>query len=99
MGVPFSVAICPFCTPALIVLLGVAAGIGSPGFGAALLLAFALGRAIPILLGAIAVGWLGHLAALRRFHKVFEVIGGILLILSGLYMLNAYFVVVPSLAA
>ncbi|MFT6015081.1 MAG: cytochrome c-type biogenesis protein, partial [Candidatus Azotimanducaceae bacterium] len=47
---------------------------------------------------AIAVGWLENLSGLRRFHKVFEVIGGILLILSGLYMLNAYFVVVPGLA-
>ena len=99
LGVPFSVAICPFCTPALIVLLGVAAGIGSPGFGAALLLAFALGRAIPVLLGAFAVGWLENLSGMRRFHKAFEVSGGVLLILSGLYMLNAYFVVVPSLAA
>lgn len=99
LGVPFSVAICPFCTPALIVLLGVAAGIGSPVFGVALLLAFALGRAVPVLLGAIAVGWLENLSGLRKFHKAFEVIGGILLILSGLYMLNAYFVVIPGLAA
>jgi cytochrome c-type biogenesis protein len=99
LGIPFSVAICPFCTPALIVLLGVAAGIGSPSFGAALLLAFALGRAIPIVLGAIAIGWLENLSGLRRFHKAFEIIGGIMLILSGLYMLNAYFFVVPSLAA
>jgi cytochrome c-type biogenesis protein len=99
LGVPFSVAICPFCAPALVVLLGVAAGIGSPGFGMALLLAFALGRAIPILLGALAVGWLENLSGLRKFHRVFEVIGGILLILSGLYMLNAYFIIVPSLAA
>lgn len=99
LGVPFSVAICPFCTPALIVLLGVATGIGSPGFGVALLLAFALGRAIPILLGAMAVGWLENLSGLVRFHRAFEVIGGILLILTGLYMLNAYFIVIPNLAA
>lgn len=31
LGVPFSVAICPFCTPALVVLLGVAAGITVTG--------------------------------------------------------------------
>lgn len=99
LGVPFSVAICPFCTPALVVLLGVAASIGSPGFGVALLLAFALGRAIPIMLGACAVGWLESLSGLSRFQKTFERIGAILLILSGLYMLNAYFVIVPSLAA
>lgn len=68
-------------------------------FGVALLLAFALGRAIPILLGAIAVGWLENLSGLSKFHKVFEVIGGILLIASGLYMLNAYFIIIPALAA
>ena len=98
LGVPFSVAICPFCTPALLVLLGVAASIGSAGFGMALLLAFALGRAIPILLGAVAVGWLESLPGLAKFHRIFEVIGGILLILSGLYMLNAFFVIIPAVA-
>lgn len=99
LGVPFSVAICPFCTPALIVLLGVAGSIGSPLFGTTLLLAFAVGRAIPIILGAVAVGWLESLSGLKRFQKSFETIGGVLLILAGLYMLNAYFLVVPALAA
>jgi cytochrome c-type biogenesis protein len=99
LGVPFSVAICPFCTPALIVLLGVAAGIGSPGFGMALLFAFALGRSIPILLGALAMGWLENLAGLSRFHKGFEAVGGILLVVSGLYLLNAYLLFIPALAA
>ena len=98
LGIPFSVAICPFCTPALVILLGVAAGIGSVTFGMTLLLAFALGRAIPILIGAIAMGWLESLSGLGRFQKYFEIGGGVLLILSGLYMLNAYFVVIPSLA-
>lgn len=98
LGAAFAVAICPFCTPALVVLLGVAASVGSPLFGMTLLLAFALGRAVPILLGAVAVGWLENLSALSRFQKVFEILGGILLILSGLYMLNAYFLVLPGLA-
>jgi len=97
LGIPFSMAICPFCTPALVVLLGVATGIGSPWFGTALLLAFALGRTIPIMLGALAVGWLENLSGLRRFQKAFEFVGGMVLILSGLYLLNAYFIVVPSL--
>ena len=39
LGIPFSVAICPLCTPALVILLGVVSGIGSPLFGATLLLA------------------------------------------------------------
>lgn len=98
LGAPFAVAICPFCTPALVVLLGVAAGIGSPLFGTTLLFAFALGRALPIILGAVAIGWLQTLKVLSRSQKAFEVVGGLLLLLAGLYMLNAYFVVIPELA-
>lgn len=71
LGAPFSVAICPFCTPALVILLGIAAGIGSAWFGAVLLLAFALGRAVPIILGACAVGWLESLKTLSIHQKAF----------------------------
>ena len=99
LGIPFSVAVCPFCTPALVILLGVATGIGSPLFGATLLLAFALGRALPIILGAWAVGWLESLKPLQHAQKIFEIIGALLLVLSGLYMLNAYFFLIPDLAA
>lgn len=99
LGVPFSVAICPVCTPALIALLGVVAAIGSPILGATILLAFAVGRAIPIGLGAGAMGWLESLKPLARYQKAFDVVGGVLLILAGLYMLNAYYFIVPELAA
>ena len=99
LGIPFSVAICPFCTPALVILLGVATGIGSPLFGATLLLAFALGRAVPIILGAWAIGWLESLKVLQHSQRAFEILGALALILSGLYMLNAYFYVIPGLAA
>jgi len=98
LGAPFSVAICPVCTPALIVLLGIAAGAGSPLFGVLLLLAFAIGRAVPIILGAWAMGALESLTPLSRSQKLFEILGGVTLILSGLYMLNAYFFIVPALA-
>lgn len=98
LGAPFSVALCPICTPALVVLLGLVAGVGSPVFGVLLLLAFALGRAVPIIMGAVAVGWLEGLSGLQQYHRVFATIGGILLILSGLYMLNAYYFVIPRLA-
>lgn len=98
LGVPFSVAVCPVCTPALVVLLGIAAGIGSPLFGGTLLFAFALGRAVPIILGAVAVVWLESLSLLQRYQKAFQVAGAVTLILAGLYMLNAYFIVIPELA-
>jgi cytochrome c-type biogenesis protein len=98
LGVPFAIAICPVCTPALVVLLGVSAGIGSPAWGALLLLAFALGRALPIALGAVAVGWLEQVRSLARWQHAFDVAAGVTLIAMGLYMLNAYFFVVPALA-
>ncbi|MGE0288442.1 MAG: cytochrome c biogenesis CcdA family protein [Bradyrhizobium sp.] len=98
LGGSFSVAVCPACTPALVVLLGVAAGIGSALFGVTLLLAFAIGRSIPVILGAWAIGWLEGLKGLRRSQRAFDIVGGIVLILSGLYMLNAYFFIIPELA-
>lgn len=98
LGVPFSIAICPVCTPALIVLLGVSAGLGSPWTGALLLLAFALGRAVPVVLGATAVGWLQNLQSLAPYRRLFETAGGLVLIAAGLYMLNSSLFLVPALA-
>lgn len=94
LGIPFSVAVCPFCTPALLVMLTAAAGIGSVPFGFALLLAFALGRSIPIALGAASMGWLESLQMFARHQKALEVIAGLTLIVAGLYLLNEYFFII-----
>ncbi|MFZ5540806.1 MAG: cytochrome c biogenesis CcdA family protein [Pseudomonadota bacterium] len=94
LGIPFSVAVCPFCTPALMVALTAAAAIGSVPFGFALLLAFALGRAVPIALGAWGMGWLESLKVLSRRQKAIETVAGVILILTGLYLLNEYFFLV-----
>jgi cytochrome c-type biogenesis protein len=99
LGASFSVAVCPGCTPALMILLGIAAGVGSPLFGMLLLLAFGLGRTIPVILGASAMGWLEHREGLRSSQRALELAGGVVLVLSGLYMLNAYFFWIPELAA
>ena len=45
------------------------------------------------------MGWLEGRAGLWRSQRALEVAGGLVLILSGLYMLNAYFFLVPGLAA
>ena len=37
-------------------------------------------------------------ASLSRYQRIFDIAGGVTLILMGLYMLNAFFVVVPALA-
>ncbi len=98
LGIPFAIAICPFCTPALAVLLGVTAAIGSVVLGVVLLLAFALGRAVPVAIGAFAVGWLENLTSLARYRRGFEIAGGLILIVMGLYMLNAVLIWIPELA-
>jgi cytochrome c-type biogenesis protein len=90
LGIPFSVAVCPFCTPALMVTLTASAAIGSVPFGLSLLLAFALGRSIPILLGAWSIGWLESLNGLQRSQKAFEIVAGVTLILTGLYLIRDY---------
>ncbi len=99
LGAPFSVAVCPVCTPALVILLGVAATTASASIGAVLLLAFALGRAVPIALGASTVGWVERFPSMANYQRWFEICAGILLVLAGLYLLNAYFFWVPALAA
>ncbi len=98
LGAIFSIAVCPVCTPALVVLLGVTVGLGSPWIGAALLLAFAVGRALPVAIGAISIGWLENLRSLDSYRRAFEMVGGLTLIVFGLYMLNAYFFWFPALA-
>lgn len=98
LGIPFDIAVCPICTPTLVVLLGVTAGIGSVWLGVVLLLAFALGRAVPIAIGAFAVSWLENLSHFARYRRGFEIAGGVLLIAMGFYMLNAVYIWIPELA-
>lgn len=94
LGIPFSVAVCPFCTPALLVALTSSAAIGSVSFGFFLLLAFALGRSIPVMLGAWSMGWLESLNILSRQQKALEILAGIALVITGFYMLNEYYFII-----
>ena len=63
-----------------------------------LLLAFAISCAVPILLGGWALGALEAMKPLSRHQSAFEIVGGIALVASGLYMLNAFFLWIPELA-
>ena len=90
LGVPFTVALCPACTPALLATITASAAIGSIPFGLALLLAFGIGRSVPVLVGALGVGWLESLTPVARYHKLVEVIGGITFIATGLYLIYQY---------
>ncbi|HID46091.1 MAG TPA: cytochrome C biogenesis protein [Chromatiaceae bacterium] len=94
LAIPFSIAVCPFCTPALLVTLTASAAIGSAAFGGLLLLAFALGRSIPVMLGAWSMGWLESLSIISRRQRALEIAAGITLFVTGLYFLNEYFLVI-----
>ncbi len=91
LGIPFAVAICPFCTPALLVALTSSAASGSVIYGFSLLLAFSLGRSIPILIGAWSMNWLESLQDLSRYQKTLEKVAGSVLIITGLFLINEYF--------
>lgn len=93
LGVPFTVALCPTCTPALLTAIAASATIGSVPFGGTLLLAFGLGRSVPILVGAWGFGWLESVMPMARYHRIVEMVGGLTLILTGLYLLNEYFLI------
>lgn len=99
LGIPFAIAVCPVCTPALVVLLGVVAGIGSIWLGIVLLLAFALGRAVPLAIGIFAMSWVENLKRFADYRRSFEIAGGVTLIVAGLYMLNAVLFLIPALAS
>lgn len=91
LGIPFTLGICPACSPGLLVGLGASAVVGSIGYGALLMLMFAIGRTVPILLSAISMAWLESLRPVSRYRRVFETVGGSVLIVLGLYLLNDYF--------
>jgi len=71
--------------------LSASAVIGSAPYGALLLFVFGIGRTIPVLIGAFSMGYLESLKSLSRWHHWFEIIGGISLVLIGLYLLNEDF--------
>ena len=63
----------------LLIMLCVSAAIGSALYGLAMLVAFAVSRAVPILIGAAAFGWVGRLKPLHGAQNSFEHLGGIVL--------------------
>ncbi|MBN51080.1 MAG: cytochrome C biogenesis protein [Spongiibacteraceae bacterium] len=91
LGIPFTIGICPVCSPGLLVGLGVSASIGSVFYGAALMLSFAIGRVIPLLIGAVSLGWLENLQSVEKWRSRIEQAGGLTLIAVGLYLLNEYY--------
>jgi len=91
LSIPFTVGVCPVCSPGLLVVLSASAAVGSPYYGALLLFVFGIGRTLPVLLGACSMGYLESLKSLSRWHYYFEKTGGIAFIIMGLYLMNEYY--------
>ena len=53
---------------------------------------------MPIALGALAIGSLENRPSLSRFLPLFDKLGAVVLIVMGLYMLNANLFLIPGLA-
>lgn len=94
LGIPFSVGICPACAPGLLIAISASAAIGSASYGALLLLMFAIGRSVPIIIGALSMGGLESLKPFLKWRRGIEIGGGLTLMVIGLYLLNKYFFII-----
>jgi cytochrome c-type biogenesis protein len=61
MGLPFGLSSCPACTPLLLPVLGAAAFTADPVLGAGLMLAFGVGRGVPVVAAGAATNLLRRL--------------------------------------
>ena len=89
VGGALAIAACPACTPLLLAVVLGAAAIGNPLAGAIVLIAFGLGRAIPIVALALSSTWFRGLRILRPYARWFERFGGMLLLGSAAYFAYA----------
>lgn len=87
-GVLYSVATITTSAGPLVLLLTVAAAMGRPAYGAALSLAYGLGRGIPFLLLGLFAGRLsGWIGRIERARRAMEVVSGLaLLVLAGYFL-------------
>ena len=85
LGLPFGLSSCPACTPLLLPVLGTAALAADPGLGATLLLAFGVGRGVPVVLAGGVTGVLKRLLGSWVLVERFERVGAVLFLLAAAY--------------
>lgn len=88
MGIPFGLGSSPCVLPILIAVLTVAAAKGNTMFGIAGLLAFALGRSVPVLLLGLFSDQVSALPAIRRVSPHLRKVTGGLITAFSLYFLT-----------
>ena len=96
MGFPFGLIACPGCTPLLLPVALGAAATGNALYGAALMGAFGLGRALPLIALGGSTGLFQGMQGFTRYVPWFEKVVGLLL-LAGAAFFAKEFVRVASL--
>ena len=92
LGVFFSAGWSPCVGPVLGAILTLAINGGNIGQGASLLTAYSAGLAIPFLVAALGIGWVG--AALRKYSKAMryvEIAVGVILVIVGIMLFSGTF--------
>lgn len=82
-GLTFGLVASPCSTPVLIGLLGWLSTTGNPLLGAALLFAYSMGHATPLVAAGAFAGAMRALLSLRRWSGLINQVSGILLIFTG----------------
>ena len=90
LGIPFSMSFCPFCIPYLLTILTVAASTGQVWYSAVLMLFFSVGRGLPLLVAGIFIGGLKHTHFLHGYIPILEKVGGVVLIVMGVYYIYSF---------
>ena len=89
LGAVFAIGWTPCLGPTLVAMTALASYQGDPGRAAIVGLFYCLGLGIPFLLDALGFGWVGSSVAWVRKHiRVFNIVGGALLIAMGLLMVT-----------
>jgi len=86
IGLPFGLVVTPCTVPIFLVVLGLVVGKASVVYGLTLMVAYALGRAVPLLVVGISAGWLSFFKK-GGWGKYLEKISGVVVIGASLYIL------------
>jgi cytochrome c biogenesis protein CcdA len=87
LGIPFGIAASPCTLPITASILAYSATKANPYLGATLMFVYAIGRSIPLIVIGTFTGLLKNLKALSKYQRIFEKLGGIIMILLALYFL------------